>query len=262
MPNFALLNNVEHQDVKIITERSARYGDNLMHTPVFPFEFRRVQAFYPILLQQDGKGGFQPVALFGFEQGENLFLNSSLHARGTPSRSPAEGSGWQAAYIPAMLRREPFLIGFQKPQDPSEGESMRVLSLDMDHPRVNTEVGEALFHPLGGRTDFLEDAANLLEAIYEGLEHGKAFVNALREQELIEAVTLEIPLRDGSRNQLLGFHCLAEEKVQALSGDVLGAFQEKGFLMPLFMILASMGNVQHLIEMKNGTLDSGHALAV
>ena len=247
MPNFALLNNVEHQDVKIITERSARYGDNLMHTPVFPFEFRRVQAFYPILLQQDGKGGFQPVALFGFEQGENLFLNED---------------GWQAAYIPAMLRREPFLIGFQKPQDPSEGESMRVLSLDMDHPRVNTEVGEALFHPLGGRTDFLEDAANLLEAIYEGLEHGKAFVNALQEQELIEAVTLEIPLRDGSRNQLLGFHCLAEEKVQALSGDVLGAFQEKGFLMPLFMILASMGNVQHLIEMKNGTLDSGHALAV
>ena len=247
MPNFALLNNVEHQDVKIITERSARYGDNLMHTPVFPFEFRRVQAFYPILLQQDGKGGFQPVALFGFEQGENLFLNED---------------GWQAAYIPAMLRREPFLIGFQKPQDPSEGESMRVLSLDMDHPRVNTELGEALFHPLGGRTDFLEDAANLLEAIYEGLEHGKAFVNALQEQDLIEAVTLEIPLRDGSRNQLLGFHCLAEEKVQALSGDVLGAFQEKGFLMPLFMILASMGNVQHLIEMKNRTLDSGHALAV
>ena len=247
MPNFALLNNVEHQDVKIITERSARYGDNLMSTPVFPFEFRRVQAFYPILLQQDAKGGFQPVALFGFAQGENLFLNED---------------GWQAAYIPAMLRREPFLIGFQKPQDPSEGESMRVLSLDMDHPRVNTEVGEALFHPLGGRTDFLEDAANLLEAIYEGLEHGKAFVGALQEQDLIEAVTLEIPLRDGSRNQLLGFHCLAEEKVQALSGDVLGAFQEKGFLMPLFMILASMGNVQHLIEMKNRTLDSGHALAV
>ena len=277
MPNFALLNNVEHQDVKIITERSARYGDNLMHAPVFPFEFRRVQAFYPILLQQDSKGGFQPVALFGFEQGENLFLDSSLHARGSPSRSPAEGSlhargspsrspaegsGWQAAYIPAMLRREPFLIGFQKPQDPSEGDMMRVLSLDMDHPRVNTEVGEALFHPLGGRTDFLEDAANLLEAIYEGLEHGKAFVGALQEQDLIEAVTLEIPLRDGSRNQLLGFHCLAEEKVQALSGDVLGAFQEKGFLMPLFMILASMGNIQHLIEMKNRTLESGHALDV
>ena len=247
MPNFALLNNVEHQDVKIITERSARYGDNLMHAPVFPFEFRRVQAFYPILLQQDSKGGFQPVALFGFEQGENLFLN--------------EG-GWQAAYIPAMLRREPFLIGFQKPQDPSEGDMTRVLSLDMDHPRVNTEAGEALFHPLGGRTDFLEDAANLLEAIYEGLEHGKAFVGALQEQDLIEAVTLEIPLRDGSLNQLLGFHCLAEEKVQALSGDVLGAFQEKGFLMPLFMILASMGNIQHLIEMKNRTLESGHELAV
>lgn len=245
MANFALLNNVEHQDVKIITERSARYGDNLMQAPVFPFEFRKVQVFYPILFQQDGKNSFQPVALFGFEQNENLFLNES---------------GWQAAYIPAMLRREPFLIGFQAPQDPSDGDMVRVLSLDMDHPRVNTEVGEALFHPLGGRTDFLEDAANLLEAIHEGLEHGKAFASALQEQDLIEAVTLEIRLRDGSRNQLLGFHCLAEEKVQALSGDVLGAFQEKGFLMPLFMVLASMGNIQHLVEMKNKTLESGHEL--
>lgn len=247
MANFALLNNVEHQDVRIITERSARYGDNLMQAPVFPFEFRRVQAFYPILLQQDSKGGFQPVALFGFQRNENLFLD--------------EG-GWRAAYIPAMLRREPFLIGFQRPQDPSEGDLMRVLSLDMDHPRVNTEAGEPLFHPLGGRTDFLEDAANLLEAIHEGLEHGKAFAGALQEQDLIEAVTLEIPLRDGSTNQLLGYHCLAEEKVQALSGDVLGAFQEQGFLMPLFMILASMGNIQRLVEMKNETLESGGELDV
>ena len=247
MPNFALLNNVEHQDVKIITERSARYGDSLMQAPVFPFEFRRAQAFYPILFQQHSKDGFQPVALFGFEQGENLFLGED---------------GWRAAYIPAMLRREPFLIGFQRPQEPSEGDLTRVLSLDMDHPRVNTEVGEALFHPLGGRTDFLEDMANLLEAIHEGLEHGKAFASALQEQDLIEAVTLEIQLRDGSRNQLLGFHCLAEEKVQALPAEVLGAFNAQGFLMPLFMILASMGNVQHLVEMKNRTLESGHEMAV
>ena len=247
MANFALLNNVEHADVKIITERSPRYGDNLMQTPTFPFEFRNVQAFYPILFQQDSAGDFHPVALFGFQENENLFLNDR---------------GWQAAYLPAMLRREPFLIGFQKSQETSDGTPLRVLSLDMDSPRVNTEVGEPLFHPLGGYTDFLEQKANLLEAIYQGMEHSKAFVGALQEQDLIEAVTLEIPLRDGSRNQLLGFSCLSEEKVQALSGEVLGAFNEQGFLMPLFMVLASTANLQRLVEMKNETLESGHELAV
>ena len=250
MTNFALVNNTDHQHVRIITERAARYGDNLMQAPTFPFEFRSVQAFYPIMFQQDNSGGFQAVALFGFQDKENLFLDQN---------------GWQAAYIPAMVRREPFLIGFKETTEPSGPRRMRMLSLDMDHPRVHTEAGtegEPLFQPLGGRTPFLEDAADLLETIHEGLEHSKAFVSALREHDLLEAVTLEIGLTDGSRNQLIGFHCLAEEKVRELPGAVLGEFNKEGFLMPMFMVLASMANIQRLVDLKNKTLESGHELDV
>ena len=153
MADFALLNNVDHQDVRIITDRSRRYGDDVMLALTFPFEFRNVQAHYPILFQGNASDGYYPVALFGFEQGENLFLD--------------EG-GWHAGYIPAMIQREPFLIGYQESAQEGEGGRTRVLSLDMDHPRVNTEVGEPLFQPLGGRTPFLENAANLLETIYLG----------------------------------------------------------------------------------------------
>ena len=240
MADYALLNNVDHQDVRIITERSAHYGDNVMTAPTLSFEFRNVQAHYPILFQQDGRGGFYPVALFGFEERENLFLDDA---------------GWRATYIPAMVRREPFLIGFK--ESSGDGEPTRMLSLDMAHPRVSTEVGEPLFQPLGGRTPFLENAANLLEAIYAGTEHSAAFVGALLEHDLIESVTLAIELADGSRNQLIGFSAITEEKVQALSGTTLGEFNDKGYLMPLFMALASMANIQRLVEFKNEKLDRG-----
>ena len=240
MTDYALLNNVDHADVKIITERSDRYGDDIMQALVFPFEFRNVQACYPILFQQDGTGGFYPLALFGFQEKENLFLDDS---------------GWQAPYIPAMVRREPFLIGFQDSKTQGETEQTRVLSIDMDHPRVNKEHGEPLFQPLGGRTPFLEDAANLLETIYAGIEHNRAFMGALQANDLLEAMTLEIELRDGSRNQLIGFQCLNEEKVQALPAEILGDFHERGYLMPLFMVLASMGNIQRLVELKNASLE-------
>ena len=122
MADYVLLNNVEHQDVRIITDRSARYGDDLMLSPTFAFEFRNVQAHYPILFQQDAAGMLYPVALFGFQEGENLFLDDS---------------GWRAGYIPAMVRREPFLIGYQDSAGAEGGERMRMLSLDMAHPRVN-----------------------------------------------------------------------------------------------------------------------------
>ena len=236
MADFALLNNVDHQDVRIITDRSSRYGDNVMLALTFPFEFRNVQAHYPILFQSDADDGYYPVALFGFEQGENLFLDDG---------------GWHAGYIPAMIQREPFLIGFQESSGDGDGERTRVLSLDMDHPRVNTAVGEPLFQPLGGRTPFLENAANLLETIYLGIEHNKAFVAALQEHDLLEALTFEIALSDRTRNQLIGFHCLVEEKVQALSGTTLGDFNEKGYLMPMFMALASLANMERLVELKN-----------
>ena len=235
MTNNALLNNVQHSDIRIITERSAQYGDDKMSVLVLPFEFRSVQACYPILLQQDAAGDLFPVALFGFEEGENLFLGDD---------------GWQASYIPAMLKREPFLIGRQR----SEGGEREILSIDMDHPRVNREQGEALFQPLGGRTPFLDSMVTLLETIHGGLDHGRRFMEALQQHELTEAVTYEVTLNDGSRNQLIGFHGINEEQVQKLDGDALAHLSHEGFLMPLFMMLSSVPNVQRLVDFKNAGL--------
>lgn len=240
MTNFVLLNNVDHQDIRIITERSQKYGDDVMFAMTFPHEFRDVQAWYPILFHRDDNGDFYPLALFGFQQGENLFLDES---------------GWHAPYVPAMIRREPFLIGFQASKDSGDADKARVLSLDTDHPRVSKESGERLFQPLGGRTPLLEDIANLLEIIYQGHQQNKAFVSALQEHNLIESVNFDITLNDGSKNQLLGFYAIHEERLQELPGSTLEMFNREGFLMPIFMVLASMSNMRRLIDLRNKRLE-------
>jgi hypothetical protein len=238
--NFALLNNDDHQDVRVITKRSAKYGDNVMYALTFPFEFRSVQAFYPILFHNDASGNPFPVALFGFQEGENLFLDET---------------GWDARYIPAMIQREPFLIGTQGREDQEDHEKMRVLSLDMDHPRVSMDEGEALFQSLGARSLFLDKIADLMENIYQGYQQNKIFMAALQELELLETVTIDITLDDGSQNQLMGFQTIDENKVQQLSGDDLEQFSRSGILMPLFMVLASTMNIRSLIDRKNAKLE-------
>ena len=237
MSNLQLLNNVDHQDTRVITERGAAWGDDVMYAMTFPNEFRAIQACYPILFHEDDKGETYPVALFGFQAGENLFLDDA---------------GWHADYVPAMIRKEPFLIGFQESTDGGGPDTVRVLSINAESPRVSTTDGEALFQPLGGRTPFLDDMADLLENIYLGVEHGQRFVTELRAHDLLETVTFDIQLDDGSRNQLLGFQTINEEKLQALPADVLERFNRDGFLMPLFMVLASHGNVRRLVDRKNG----------
>ena len=102
MTSHVLINNVEHNEVRVVTMRSAKYGDAIMSCITFPLEFRSVQAWYPILLQSFPDGVMRPVALFGFEKGENLFLDET---------------GWNAGYLPAMIRREPFQIGLQRGTD-------------------------------------------------------------------------------------------------------------------------------------------------
>ena len=235
MPNFSLVNKDEHRNIRIRTEHGAEYGENVQLAMTFPGEFRSVQSVYPIVFHKNSDEDYIPVALFGFEQDENLFLSDS---------------GWDASYVPAMMRKEPFLIGTQgDDNDPS-----RVLSLDLDSPRVNTEHGEALFGELGEMTDYLESQANLLELIYTGSQQNALFINALIEQDLLESVTFEVLLNDGSRNSLLGFHTINEDKLSELSAETLHLWNRNDLLLPLYMVLASTSNIQRLVDLKNEKL--------
>ena len=99
MAKHVLLNNVEHGDLRVITRRSAQYGDDVMCALTFPAEFRSVQAHYPIFFRKAADSGqFQPFAMFGLRDKENLFLDDQ---------------GWDATYIPMTIERQPFLIGIQ-----------------------------------------------------------------------------------------------------------------------------------------------------
>lgn len=236
MPNYVLVNPEVHKDIRIITERGAALGDNVQVAMTFQNEFRNIQGSYPILFQKFGEE-FIPVALFGFEKDENLFLTDE---------------GWNASYIPAMMRKEPFLIGLQSGGE--DEQAARVFSIDTDSPRVNSEQGEAMFDPLGKMTPYLEGQAALLESLYVGEKQNKLFVKALQEQDLLESVTMDITLNDGSRNSLIGFYTINEEKIPDLSAETLNLMNKNDMLLPLFMVLASLSNLQRLVDLKNARL--------
>ena len=240
MANYKMLNNVDHGSLRVITDRGARYGDDVMFTMTFPSEMRNVQSYYPILVFKDPQEGhLYPVALLGFEEGENLFLS---------------GSEWEAPYIPLMIRRPPFLIGFQKTSPGAEAQ--RVVTIDLDHPRVSESEGVPLFQPHGGNSDFLERTADMLEGIHNGNEQNKVFIEALLKHDLVESVTFDITLDDQSRNQLHGFYTLDDEKLQQLDADALGELNRSGALLPAYMMVASMSHLRDLIAKRNAMLET------
>ncbi len=223
----ALLNNIDHRDLRVVATRGAAWGDAEMAALTFPAEFRSVQAYYPIVFQKTADGSFQPVALFGFRPGQNLFLS---------------GDAWDAGYVPLAVERQPFLIGLS-----ADGEPM--MHIDLAHPRVSREQGEALFRTHGGTTDFLDRATSTLQALHEGTRATPAFVDALLRHELLESFVLDIELEEGgSQHRLAGFYTLHEERLTKLDGDALAQLQRDGHLEAIYMAIASLSHFRDLIE--------------
>jgi hypothetical protein len=236
MANHQMLDNVTHKDLRIITTRSAAYGDKVASTGIFPNEFRRAQAEYPIVFRKSASADhFEPTAMTGLADGENLFLDES---------------GWHARYIPLTIERQPFLIGFQGGVEGSEP----VVHIDMDHPRVNETEGEAVFLEHGGISPYLEHINSVLKAIHAGHSYNQQFSNALVEHELLEPFTLEVELSNHTKYKLAGFYTIHEEKLNALDGEALAGLHARGYLEHIYMTLASIANFSALIEKKNATL--------
>ncbi len=219
------LHNLEHKDLRVIRERGAAWGDDVMYSLTFPQEFRAVQAHYPIVFRATSDAaGYEAVALFGFEAGENLFLGPQ---------------GWDAHYIPLAIERQPFLIGRQ-------GEEMTV-HIDLDHPRVSSTEGERLFLSYGGVSEYLEHINSVLLTLHQGLQAMPAFVQALVEHGLLTPFVAEIELKDGARHRLTGFHTIDEERLHALPGAALERLSRDGRLQAIYMVVASFAHLRDLI---------------
>jgi hypothetical protein len=243
MTRHVLLNNVAHKNLRVITRQGPAFGHNVASVMTFPTEFGDVQREYPIFFRKDPDSGeFMSVALLGIAKDENLFLDES---------------GWHASYIPGVIARGPFLIGFQ--EQTVDGESRRepVIHVDMDDPRVSTTEGEPVFLPHGGNTRYLERIATILKGIHEGIAVSKAMFAAFTAFDLIEPVKVEIRLNADEQLDLTGLYTLSETKLAALEGEALVQLNKAGFLQGAFLVLASLSNVSRLIDRKHARREAG-----
>ena len=240
MSQHQLLDSLNHRDLRVRTDSAAELGDAVMACLLMPVEFRQAQAHFPILFRRDqASGAFSAVALFGFDNGENLFL---------------EDGHWDAAYKPLAQAVQPFLIGRS-----ADGQAGGQVHVDMASPRIlhGGEDGEALFDAAGKPSPYLDLIAQRLGDLDAAYRASADFFAALVRHDLLEPFTIDVPLIDGSNNSLVGFHIVNEDRLQALDGDALADLHGAGHLMPLFMAVASVAQFSELVARKNRRIAHG-----
>ncbi len=238
MSAHVILTREAHADLRISMARGAAHGDAVMSCLVVPDEFRRVQEDYPILFRRSAeRDGFAALAMFGFEQGENLYL---------------DGDRWDARNRPLAMEIQPFLIGGAGPAADKQ------VHLDTASPRIATDgEGVRVFDEVGRPTPYLERVSEQLGALDVGYQASPHFFAALERHELLEPLTLDVTLDDGSTNRLVGFHVIDEDRLAALDGAALAELNRAGHLLPIHMAIASLGHIGALVDRKNRRVMNG-----
>ncbi len=233
MSNHQILNPADHGGLRINTEAGTDMGDAVMASLAVPAEFRRLACEYPILFRHDLQSDtFSSLALFGFEDGENLFL---------------DGRAWDASIKPLAMAIQPFLVG----RGPDDADTVQV-HIDMGSPRISaTGEGVRVFDDAGQPTPYAEQIIEMLGALDQGYRASSAFFAALDRYELLEPFSMDVTLENGMQHRLVGYHMVDEAKVASLEPGALAELHAAGHLAPLFMAMASLGNLGKLVRRKN-----------
>ena len=233
MSKPAVLNNVDHKDLKVNTRPGAFSGHQVNRTRVFASEISELHKEFPLVFYKDADSGeLQIHSILGLSKDENLFLSED---------------GWTTRYIPAVLGRGPFSIAYRESDDAAPEP---FICIDMDDPRVGDE-GEAVFLPMGGESGYLNYVNKALQTIEAGAQYNKTLFTLVEEMDLLEPVNIEIKLSNVEQVNFSNYYSVNQEKLSQLDGDSLAKLSQYGMLGPLYFILSSLGNFQRLIDLKN-----------
>jgi hypothetical protein len=192
--------------------------------PLMAVEFPNAASEYAIVFSGT-KEAVIPSVILGMRADENLYF--------------AETGGWQAKYVPAFVRRYPFVFSI------SEDEKTFTLCIDESFAHFNQDGrGERLFTDDQDQkpTPYLERVLKFLEQYQIEFRRTQAFCNKLLELDLLEPMRAQAELGSGEKLSLGGFMAVNRDKAKALPAEKLAELAQTDELELLYLHLHSMRN--------------------
>ena len=221
------LNSQDHADFKSKTTDRAQWLINQHAVPLTVEEFPQAQRHFPIVFSSGDNP--VPLALMGLNEGVNVFVDD-------------EGKLTEAVYVPAYVRRYPFLLAKLAP-DSAE------LSLCFD-PTSDLigafDEGNALFAD-GQATDSTKAMLSFCEQFEQAGMRTGAFIEELKKHDLLMDGEVGIQ-QEGVEQPFIyrGFQMVNQEKLREVRGDVLRGWNQSGLLALVFAHLFSLELVREV----------------
>jgi hypothetical protein len=216
----APLNAEKHRDVSLKPEAGFGFARALASTPLGLSEFADIAGDLPIVFAKEGDT-LSVVAVMGLGAGRNRMVG-------------ADG-GWRGRYVPAFLRRYPFIL-----TEPN-AENRQALCIDESYAGLNREGrGERLFDSDGSQTAYTKGVLGFAQRVHAEFMRARAFAGKLAELGLLEDVEATIRRADGEPRRVRGFSAVNRERLAGLSDDTLLAMARSGELELVHLHLVSL----------------------
>jgi hypothetical protein len=191
--------------------------------PLTVMEFPAAALSYPIIFAGEKR---QPLAVMGIAPGQNLFVG-------------ADGGFETGAYIPAYVRRYPFVLA----NDQARGKM--VVCIDRDAPMLGEDYELAFFDEKGEPTDYTNGCIKFCNDFETEGRRTESFVNLLTELDLFETrrVTFTPTNPDGTQGapQPVAEHfAVSEEKLKALPAEKLKELVDNGAIAQIYAHMVSL----------------------
>lgn len=217
-----------HAKLRLSPDRNYAIAAEVNSVPINAIEYRHALKHYPIVFSAGATS--MSIALMGLSEGENLFVD-------------AEGAWAPEHYVPAYVRRHPFI--FMAGPDRQQ----YVLCVDEAASCVGKK-GEAFFKK-GEPTDVTQRALSFCSSYQTQSEVTREFVAALDANALLVPNRAEINTAGGETLRLGGFRVIDEKRFNDLPNDTFLDWRRRGWLPHIYAHLLSMSNWSSLIARRN-----------
>jgi hypothetical protein len=216
------LSSQEHRTWRLRPLETLEVISGVHALPITVEEFPIAQRYFPIVFSTGPDS--VPLALMGLNEGVNVFVD-------------AQGKFKEGTYLPAFMRRYPFLLA--RLTDNAEELS---LCFDPTAGMIGDfEDGIALFNDAGEAEQSVKDMLQFCEQFEIAAQRTTAFMKDLEETGLLEEGELTIGHPSSEQPYVYrGFRMINEGKLRELRGDQLRKMSQNGMLTLLYAHLFSL----------------------
>jgi len=216
-----------HKDLRIKSERQFDVAAKANAIPITCDEFAQVVRHYPIVFTTGAKP--MPMALVGLRKGVNDQID-------------AQGKWTTGAYVPAYLRRYPFLLVKEREDAPRQ-----ILCADMSSTLFtqSPEGSTALLNDDGTQSEHLSGILDFATRYETSAQRTRQVMAEVAELDLLQTTTVNLSKQDKTA-RIEGFQVISEEKLRDLDDATLAGLARRGLLALFAAHHMSMANFSNM----------------